>query len=184
MQQTREIFIPYEVPNWSYRHPIFYSKYSNSLTYHVWAFFKRWQKLPSPFLCIICNLQLLKVAWQALFILNGCLVSMHFPSWLRRTSFLLSRILLRPPVFWYFERMWRISFASPLILFYIMSCLCEMRKTIKVEKLGPHYAATTLLEVGDQKEITVCLKYRTFAYRNGFHCPFVIHTGLTNCSAS
>ena len=133
--------------------------------------------------CIICK-QLLKVAWQALFILNGCLVSMHFPSWLRSTSSLLSQILLRPPVFWDLEGMWRILFASPLILFYIMSCLCEMRKTIKVEKLGPHYAANTLLEVGDQKEITVCLKYRTFAYRNGFNCPFVIHTGLTNCSAS
>ena len=38
MQQTREIFIPYEIPNWSYRHPIFYRKYSNLLTYHVWPF--------------------------------------------------------------------------------------------------------------------------------------------------
>ena len=143
--------------------------------------------LTFPFLrpfCIICNLQLLKVAWQALFIINGCLVSMHFSSWLWSTSSLLSRILLRPPVFWYFEGMWRILFASPLILFHIKSCLCEMRKTIKVEKLGPYYAANTLLEVGDQKEITVCLKYRTFAYRNGFNCPFVIHTGLTICSPS
>ena len=128
--------------------------------------------------------QLLKFAWQASFILNDCLASMHFSSWLWSTSSLLSRILLRHPLFGDFEVMWRILFGSSFILFHIMSCLCEMRKTIKVEKLGPHYAANTLLEVGDQKEITVCLKYRTFAYRNGFNCPFVIHTGLTNCSAS
>ena len=138
--------------------------------------------LPFPFpglFCIICNLQLLKVAWQALFIINGCLASMLFPSWLRRTSSLLSRILLRPPVFWDFERMWRILFASPLILFYIMSCLCEMRKTIKVEKYGaPYIPAHLRLEAGDQKEVTVCLKFRTFAYKNGFHCPFAIYTGL------
>ena len=54
-----------------------------------------------------------------------------------------------------------------------------MRKTIKVEKYGaPYIPAHLRLEAGDQKEVTVCLKFRTFAYKDGFHCPFAIYTGL------
>ena len=55
-----------------------------------------------------------------------------------------------------------------------------MRKTIKVEKYpfprGGDPAATYILEAGDQKEVTVCLKFRTFAYNEGFGCPFAMTT--------
>ena len=37
-------------------------------------------------------------------------------------------------------------------------------------------AAHLLLEAGDQKEATVCLKFRTFAYNEGFGFPFHIST--------
>ena len=66
------------------------------------------------------------------------------------------------------------------------TCLCEMRKTIKVEKLvslgdtgyeGTEVPAHYRLEVGDQKETRVCLKFRMFAYRDGFNCPFYISSG-------
>ena len=76
------------------------------------------------------------------------------------------------------KKMWKLFFASSLILLS-KTCLCEMRKTIKVEKYGaPYIPAHLRLEAGDQKEVTVCLKFRTFAYKDGFHCPFAIYTGL------
>ena len=75
--------------------------------------------------------------------------------------------------------MWKLLFASSLVLL-TKTCLCEVRKTIKVEKYGaPYIPAHLRLEAGDQKEVTVCLKFRTFAYKDGFHCPFAIYTGLT-----
>ena len=57
--------------------------------------------------------------------------------------------------------------------------LCEMQKTIKVEKLPfPKYdterAAQYTLDVGDQKEATLCLKFRTFAYNEGYGSLFHI----------
>ena len=76
---------------------------------------------------------------------------------------------------------------APFLILPMTTCLCEMRKTIKVEKLvslgdtgyeGTEVPAHNRLEAGDQKEITVCLKFRTFAYRDGFNCPFYISTGL------
>ena len=68
----------------------------------------------------------------------------------------------------------------PLMLLQITTSLCEMRKTIKVEKYpfprGGDPAAHYILEAGDQKEVTVCLKFRTFAYNDGFGCPFAMTT--------
>ena len=76
------------------------------------------------------------------------------------------------------KMMWKLLFAYSLVLLS-KTCLCEMRKTIKVEKYGaPYIPAHLRLEAGDQKEVTVCLKFRTFAYKDGFHCPFAIYTGL------
>ena len=66
----------------------------------------------------------------------------------------------------------------------VRTSFCEMRKTIKVLKFPQigkfggyskpvgHYD----FETGDQKEVTVCMKFRTFAYNEGFGCPFFIHT--------
>ena len=91
-----------------------------------------------------------------------------------------------PTMLWDCNEMRKFLFASFLIL-PMNTCLCEMRKTIKVEKLvslgdtgyeGTEVPAHYRLEAGDQKEITVCLKFRTFAYRDGFNCPFYISTGL------
>ena len=60
-----------------------------------------------------------------------------------------------------------------LMLLQISSSLCEMQKTIKVEKLPfPKYDSVTAaqypLEVGDQKEVTLCLKFRLFSYNEGY----------------
>ena len=67
-----------------------------------------------------------------------------------------------------------------VILLQISAGLCEMRKTIKVEKLpfptGSDHAAQFILDVGDQKEATLCMKFRTFAYNEGFGSPFVMFT--------
>ena len=80
--------------------------------------------------------------------------------------------------------MQKLLFASSLVLL-TKTCLCEVRKTIKVEKYGaPYIPAHLRLEAGDQKEVTVCLKFRTFAYKDGFHCPFAIYTGLIICMIS
>ena len=69
-----------------------------------------------------------------------------------------------------------------ILLLQITMSLCEMRKTIKVEKYpfprGGDPAARYILDAGDQKEVTVCLKFRTFAYNEGFGCPFAMTTGL------
>ena len=77
--------------------------------------------------------------------------------------------------------MWILLGAS-LIILQIATSFCEMRKTIKVEKYpfprGGDPAARYILDAGDQKEVTVCLKFRTFAYNEGFGCPFDMTTGL------
>ena len=66
-----------------------------------------------------------------------------------------------------------------LLLLQIYFTFCEMQKTIKVEKLPfPKYdsehAAQYTLEVGDQKEVTLCLKFRLFSYNEGYGSPFYI----------
>ena len=75
--------------------------------------------------------------------------------------------------------MWILLGAS-LIILQIATSFCEMRKTIKVEKYpfprGGDPAARYILDAGDQKEVTVCLKFRTFAYNEGFGCPFAMTT--------
>ena len=69
---------------------------------------------------------------------------------------------------------------SFILLLQITMSLGEMRRTIKVEKYpfprGGDPAARYILEAGDQKEVTVCLKFRTFAYNEGFGCPFAMTT--------
>ena len=64
------------------------------------------------------------------------------------------------------------------LLIHISFSLCEMRKTIKVEKLpfpsASGHAANFSLDVGDQKEVTLCMKFRTFAYNEGYGLPFNI----------
>ena len=70
-----------------------------------------------------------------------------------------------------------------LILFYIPIGSCGMRKTIKTEEYPfprghEPWPADQFLKVGDQEEVTVCLRFRTFAYNEGFGCPFAI---LTRC---
>ena len=66
------------------------------------------------------------------------------------------------------------------ILLQTSYCLCQMRKTIKVEKLPfpsagwGDRAANLSLNVGDQKEVTLCFKFRTFAYNEGSSNPFSI----------
>ena len=77
---------------------------------------------------------------------------------------------------------------------------CDMRKTIKTEKIQfprghAPWPAVQVFEPGDQKEVAViivivivivividkvavCLRFRTFAYNEGFGCPFAL---WTNC---
>ena len=83
------------------------------------------------------------------------------------------------------------------LLLHISGSLSALQKTIKVEKYpfprGGEPAARLLLQAGDHKEVsafgcstqciyplkaTVCLKFRTFAYNEGFGCPFDMTTGL------
>ena len=83
------------------------------------------------------------------------------------------------------------------LLLHISGSLSALQKTIKVEKYpfprGGEPAARLLLQAGDHKEVsafssstqciyhlkaTVCLKFRTFAYNEGFSCPFAMTTGL------
>ena len=68
------------------------------------------------------------------------------------------------------------------VLLLISSSLCEMQKTIKVEKLSfPWFgfplghAANLSLDVGDKKEVTLCMKFRTFAYNEGYGQPFKVY---------
>ena len=65
------------------------------------------------------------------------------------------------------------------LLLQIFSCLCEIQKTLKVEKLpfptGSEYVAKVCLDVGDQKEATTCFKFRIFAYNEGYGTPFRIN---------
>ena len=124
--------------------------------------------------------KLLNFAWKELFIESVCLVWMHFfksHGWrvpVRCKLGLKQNHTYRETA----QKMWKLLFASSLVLL-TKTCLCEVRKTIKVEKYGaPYIPAHLRLEAGDQKEVTVCLKFRTFAYKDGFHCPFAIYTGL------
>ena len=76
------------------------------------------------------------------------------------------------------HKMWSTQYFVILLIF--QPGHCEMRRTIKVERYpfprGMDPAAHLLLEAGDQKEATVCLKFRTFAYNEGFGFPFHIST--------
>ena len=53
-----------------------------------------------------------------------------------------------------------------------------MRKTIKVEKRAfpkdYNNGINRFFDPGDQKEVTICLRFRTFSYNEGFGSPFVI----------
>ena len=83
------------------------------------------------------------------------------------------------------------------LLLHISGSLSALQKTIKVEKYpfprGGEPAARLLLQAGDHREVsafnsstqciyhlkvTICLKFRTFAYNEGFGCPFAMTTGL------
>ena len=74
--------------------------------------------------------------------------------------------------------------AAALLILQITTSLCQMRKTIKVlkfPKIGKFggYAKPVAIhdfDPGDQKEATTCMKLRTFAYNEGFGCPFNLHT--------
>ena len=54
----------------------------------------------------------------------------------------------------------------------------EMRKTIKIEKRGfPmdwDIGVKSYFDPGDEKEVTICLRFRTFSYNEGFGWPFHI----------
>ena len=68
------------------------------------------------------------------------------------------------------------------LILYIPTSSCTTRKTIKTEqypfpKGQEPWPAERFLKVGDQAEVTVCLRFRTFAYNEGFGCPFAIWTG-------
>ena len=70
---------------------------------------------------------------------------------------------------------------AAIVILQVTTSFCEMRKTIKVLKFPQigkfggfskpvgHYD----FEPGDQKEATICMKFRTFAYNEGFGCPFL-----------
>ena len=64
------------------------------------------------------------------------------------------------------------------LLLQISFSVCQMQKTLKVEKLpfptGSEYVAKYPLDVGDQKEVTLCLKFRIFSYNEGYAFPFRI----------
>ena len=67
------------------------------------------------------------------------------------------------------------------LILYIPTSSCATRKTIKTEqypfpKGQEPWPAERFLKVGDQAEVTVCLRFRTFAYNEGFGCPFAIWT--------
>ena len=67
------------------------------------------------------------------------------------------------------------------LILYIPTSSCTTRKTIKTEqypfpKGQEPWPAEQFLKVGDQAEVTVCLRFRTFAYNEGFGCPFAIWT--------
>ena len=73
------------------------------------------------------------------------------------------------------------SLYAAIVILQVTTSFCEMRKTIKVLKFPQigkfggfskpvgHYD----FEPGDQKEVTICMKFRTFAYNKGFGCPFL-----------
>ena len=73
---------------------------------------------------------------------------------------------------------------AAIVILQVTTSFCEMRKTIKVLKFPQigkfggfskpvgHYD----FEPGDQKEATICMKFRTFAYNEGFGCPFFMVT--------
>ena len=74
--------------------------------------------------------------------------------------------------------------AATLIIMEITISLCQMRKTIKVlkfpkiGKFGGYDKSVAIYDFdpGDQKEATMCMKIRTFAYNEGLGCPFYLHT--------
>ena len=74
--------------------------------------------------------------------------------------------------------------AATLIIMEITISLCKMRKTIKVlkfpkiGKFGGFDKSVAIYDFdpGDQKEATMCMKIRTFAYNEGLGCPFYLHT--------
>ena len=142
----------------------------------VKSYVKNWDLTDLIFL-VIKSAQLLIFAWKELFSESVCLIWMHFfmsHGW--RVSVRCKQGSKQNQEMQ--EMTWKVLFASSLVLLS-KTCLCEVRKTIKVEKLGtPHIPAHLRLEAGDQKEVTVCLKFRTFAYKDGFHCPFAIYTGI------
>ena len=85
---------------------------------------------------------------------------------------------------WLGGEMWSIFFLFSFIM-QIQSGLCEVRKTIRVEKYpfpwGADPAATFLIEAGDKMEATLCLKFRTFAYNLGFGNLFYMTTDSNEC---
>ena len=74
--------------------------------------------------------------------------------------------------------------AAALLILQITTSLCQMRKTIKVlkfpkiGKFGGYDKSVAIYDFdpGDQKEATMCMKIRTFAYNEGLGCPFYLHT--------
>ena len=83
-----------------------------------------------------------------------------------------------------FMKKMRAFLEAALLILQITTSLCQMRKTIKVlkfPKIGKFggYAKPVAIhdfDPGDQKEATTCMKLRTFAYNEGFGCPFNLHT--------
>ena len=62
------------------------------------------------------------------------------------------------------------------LILKIPTALCEKRKTIKIEKRGfPHgwdIGVRKYFDPGDQKEVTICMRFRTFSYNEGMGWPF------------
>ena len=62
------------------------------------------------------------------------------------------------------------------LILKIPRALCEKRKTIKIEKRGfPHgwdIGVRKYFDPGDQKEVTICMRFRTFSYNEGMGWPF------------
>ena len=83
-----------------------------------------------------------------------------------------------------FMKKMRAFLAAALLILQITTSLCQMRKTIKVlkfpkiGKFGGYAKPVAIhdLDPGDRKEATTCMKLRTFAYNEGFGCPFNLHT--------
>ena len=69
-----------------------------------------------------------------------------------------------------------------LVSFFILftSGWSSTKKTIRVEKYPFPFkwepAFKTIMNVGDKKEATICLKFRTFRYNEGFGDPFFIRS--------